>query len=94
MSIACSQMSRFVAKNLQPRQKRWNEATQRRIAATSSFLSSMKIVKMLGYQHALAARVQKLREEELFFASKLRWVMVYYNASGVLFKFFLRYMRC
>lgn len=76
-------MSRFVAKNLQPRQKAWNNATQSRIAATSSMLSSMKIVKMLGMQHNLTNRIQALRNDELFSASKLRWVMVYYNASGL-----------
>lgn len=78
----CSQMSRFVAKNLQPRQKKWNEATQGRIAATSSFLGSMKIVKMLGFQQHLVDRIQQLREAELLCASKLRWVMVYYNSSA------------
>ncbi|KAM0171092.1 hypothetical protein ACHAPF_008462 [Botrytis cinerea] len=78
----CSHMSRFVAKNLRPRQKAWNVATQNRIGATSSFISSMKIIKMIGLQHNLTRRVQQLRKEELWVASKLRWVMVYYNASA------------
>jgi len=75
-------MSRFVAKRLQPGQKAWNNATQDRIAATSSMLKAMKIIKMLGIQHHLSRRIQKLREVELQTAAKLRWVMVYYNASG------------
>lgn len=79
----CSYMSRFVAKHLQPRQKAWNDATQDRIAATSSVLSAMKVVKMLGFQHSLTRRVQELRKGELWAASKLRWVTVYYNASGL-----------
>ncbi|KAI0129811.1 putative ABC transporter [Xylariales sp. AK1849] len=78
----CTHMSRFVARNLQPLQKAWNVATQNRIAATSSMLSSMKVVKMLGLQDNLVRRVQQLREDELLAASKLRWVMVYYNASA------------
>ncbi|KAF7939946.1 uncharacterized protein EAE98_000073 [Botrytis deweyae] len=78
----CSHMSRFVAKHLQPRQKAWNTATQSRIGATSSLISSMKVVKMIGLQHNLTYRVQQLRKEELWVASKLRWVMVYYNASA------------
>ncbi|RAH84629.1 putative ABC transporter [Aspergillus japonicus CBS 114.51] len=78
----CSHMSRFVAKHLQPRQKAWNSATQQRIGATGSLLSAMKGVKMLGIQHNLTDRIQQLREEELLAASKLRWVMVYYNASA------------
>ncbi|KAK3192091.1 hypothetical protein K4F52_001718 [Lecanicillium sp. MT-2017a] len=78
----CSHMSRFVSRNLQPRQKAWNEATQRRIAATSSMLSSMKMVKMLGFQSDITHRIEILRDEELSKASKLRWVMVYYNSSA------------
>ncbi|KAE8384470.1 P-loop containing nucleoside triphosphate hydrolase protein [Aspergillus alliaceus] len=78
----CSYMSRFVAKHLQPRQKAWNSATQSRIAATTSVLSAMKDVKMLGLQHKLTHRIQQLRECELWAASKLRWIMVYYNASA------------
>ncbi|KAI1499120.1 putative ABC transporter [Biscogniauxia marginata] len=78
----CSHMSRFVAKHLQPRQKAWNNATQNRIAATSSVLSAMKVVKMLGYQDSLTWRIQELRELELWEASKLRWIMVYNNASA------------
>lgn len=78
----CSHMSRFVAKHLHPGQKAWNNATQDRIAATSSVLKAMKIVKMLGFQDHLGHRIQTLRSLELRIASKLRWVMVYYNASA------------
>ncbi|KAF7180682.1 hypothetical protein CNMCM7691_009973 [Aspergillus felis] len=78
----CSYMSRFVAKHLQPRQKTWSKATQNRIAATSSMLSAMKVVKMLGLQENFAHRIQELREAELRTASKLGWIMVYYNASA------------
>lgn len=80
--IVSSYMSRFVAKQLQPRQKAWNSATQNRLASTSIMLGSMKNVKMLGIQHNLSRRIGGLRESELFVASKLRWIMVYYNASG------------
>ena len=76
-------MSRFVAKHLQPGQKAWNNATQDRIAATSSVLKAMKVIKMLGFQDYLNRRIQKLREIELETAAELRWVMVYYNASGL-----------
>ena len=46
-------------------------------------LGSMKMVKMLGFQPGLVDRITELRHAELEVASKLRWVMVYYNASGV-----------
>ncbi|KAH8684429.1 putative ABC transporter [Tricladium varicosporioides] len=78
----CSYMSRFVARQLQPRQKAWNNATQSRVAATSSMLSSMKIIKMLGFKNYITQRITELRNEELSAASKLRWIMVYYNASA------------
>lgn len=79
----CSQVSRYVAKHLPPGQKAWNIATQRRVAATSSMLGSMKVVKMLGLQHCMQDSTQNLRKEELSTASKVRWIMVYYNASGL-----------
>jgi ATP-binding cassette subfamily C (CFTR/MRP) protein 1 len=76
-------MSRFVAKNLQPRQKAWSNTTQNRIAATSSMLSAMKVVKMLGFQHNFTHRIRELRKKELWAAANLGWIMVYYNASGM-----------
>ncbi|KJX93618.1 ABC transporter like protein [Zymoseptoria brevis] len=45
-------------------------------------LSSMKTVKMLGFQSSLVKRIADSRSAELEAASKLRWVMVYYNASA------------
>ncbi|KAJ2990299.1 hypothetical protein NUW58_g3015 [Xylaria curta] len=78
----CSHMSRYVAKHLRLRQKAWNEATQNRMAVTSSMLSAMKIVKMLGLQFSLCGRIQESRKAELWEASKMRWMAVYYNASA------------
>jgi hypothetical protein len=43
----------------------------------------MKVVKMLGLQHSFTRRIQELREAELRAASKLGWIKVYYNASGM-----------
>lgn len=81
-TAVCSRMSRYVAEHLHPGQKAWNEATQERVAAISSMLSSMKVIKMMGLQHCLANNTRKLREAELRTASRVRWIMVYYNASG------------
>ncbi|CZS88754.1 related to multidrug resistance protein [Rhynchosporium graminicola] len=78
----CSHMSRFVAKRLRPFQKEWNNTTQSRIAATASMLGSMKVIKMLGFQHSLTRCIGDLRNQELRAAAKLRWVMVLYNASA------------
>ncbi|KAF2715971.1 P-loop containing nucleoside triphosphate hydrolase protein [Polychaeton citri CBS 116435] len=78
----CSRMSRYLAKNLQSRQKDWNVATQERIAMTTSMLGSMKDLKMLGVTEYAEAFVQKLRLRELDMAGKVRWMMVAYNASA------------
>ncbi|AEO64833.1 uncharacterized protein THITE_2142635 [Thermothielavioides terrestris NRRL 8126] len=78
----CSRVSRYVAKHLQPGQKAWNTATEHRVAATSSMLSSIKAIKMLGLQRCMANCTRLLREQELKTASKVRWIMVYYNASA------------
>ncbi|KAF5855575.1 hypothetical protein ETB97_008974 [Aspergillus alliaceus] len=60
----------------------WAQVIEVLIAATTSVLSAMKDVKMLGLQHKLTHRIQQLRECELWASSKLRWIMVYYNASA------------
>jgi ATP-binding cassette, subfamily C (CFTR/MRP), member 1 len=76
-------MSRYLAKNLQSKQKDWNEATQRRISLTASALSSVKVMKMLGFSTETEALLQRLRAQELDMAKKVRWMMVAYNASGL-----------
>ncbi|ORY66313.1 putative ABC transporter [Pseudomassariella vexata] len=78
----CSRVSRYVAKHLKTRQRAWNEMTQQRVSAISSLLGSMKAIKMLGLESAIAAQVQRARETELLVASKVRWMTVYYNASA------------
>lgn len=77
-------MSRYLAKNLQRKQKDWNVATQNRLAATTSMLESMKSLKMLGITTHTESLVHKLRLRELEMAKKVRWMMVAYNASGML----------
>lgn len=81
---ACSRVSRYVARHLHPRQKRWNQATQQRLAATGSALSALKSVKMAGATSLLRRNVCQLRQHELSEAAALRWVQVFYNASGLL----------
>jgi hypothetical protein len=75
-------MSRYLAKNLQSKKKDWNAATQRRLALTTSALSSIKGLKMIGYAAETEKMIQELRAEEMQAASKVRWMMLAYNASG------------
>jgi ATP-binding cassette subfamily C (CFTR/MRP) protein 1 len=80
--IVCSRVSRFVAQNLKSRQKDWTAATQDRISATFCVLAAIKSVKALGLSDAISFQIQDLRVQELFRASKIRWMNVAYNASG------------
>ncbi|KAL0932221.1 ATP-binding cassette containing protein [Colletotrichum truncatum] len=82
MIFFCSRMSRYLAKNLQGRQKNWNAATQERLATITSMLASMKSLKMLGVSTYTESLVCKLRLRELEMANKVRWMMVAYNASA------------
>lgn len=81
---ACSRVSRYVARHLHPRQQRWNQATQQRLAATGSALSTLKSVKMAGATALVRRNLLQLRHHELSEAAALRWIQVFYNASGLL----------
>lgn len=74
-----------MAKNLKTKQRNWNIATQKRIAMTSSMLSSVKSLKMLGMIAYIETFIQNLRLQELEMSKKVRWMMVAYNASGMSF---------
>lgn len=77
-----SGLGTYITRDLRRAQKDWNKSTQDRVAATSSMISSIKMVKMLGLQKALSTRIEQLREKEMELAAKVRWMMVYYNACG------------
>lgn len=82
-SIAVSsQVSRYVAKNLKPRQGKWNAATQDRISVTSSILGSIKTIKMTGLQDAVESHIQEARRREINVAGAVRWMMWAYGVSG------------
>lgn len=59
-------------------------ATQDRISTTTTMLSAMKSVKILGVSDAVAGLVQKARVYEVERAKSVRWMMSLYNASGAL----------
>lgn len=84
LSAVCSRVSRYVAQHLKPEQGKWNVATQQRISFTNSILSSIKNIKMLGMQQAVADRIQDLRKHEMDAARGVRLLTVQYGASGKL----------
>jgi ATP-binding cassette subfamily C (CFTR/MRP) protein 1 len=81
--IVCTRVSRYVASNLNRKQRDWSVATQNRISMTVSMLASAKSIKMLGISKAIQTKVQSLRVHEMAMSKRLRWMMVVYNASGM-----------
>ncbi|KAJ5488347.1 ABC transporter integral membrane type 1 [Penicillium expansum] len=80
--FACSRMSAYVAKHLENRQKSWNEATQSRIAATTSTLEGIKSLKIMGMEDAIRSQILHLRNNEIQISKPFRWILVAYNASA------------
>lgn len=77
-------MTRYVARNLRPKQLICNKATQDRINRIVSVVSKVKIVKMLGLTNAVKSQVSNLRQAEIDASKDMRWVSVLANASGML----------
>jgi len=50
---------------------------------TISMLVSAKSIKMLGISGSIERKVQNLRLHEIDMSKRLKWVMFYYNASGM-----------
>ena len=59
------------------RQALWLEAIERRIAATTAMLSSMKGVKMCGLTDVLRRDIQRLRVEEMDISKKFRKLLIW-----------------
>jgi len=59
------------------RQAYWLEAIERRIAATSAMLDSMKGVKMGGLTEVLRSDLQQLRIDELNISKKFRKLLIW-----------------
>ncbi len=57
-------------------------ATQDRMSALSSVLSSMKGLKSLGLTDRMIEHVRSLREREIQASKQVRWMRVVYNSSG------------
>jgi ATP-binding cassette subfamily C (CFTR/MRP) protein 1 len=77
-------MTRYVARNLRPKQLIWNKATQDRINRIVSVVGKMKIIKMLGLASIVESQISSLRQSEIDASKDMRWVSVLANASGML----------
>lgn len=65
-----------------PRQAKWLEAIERRISSTTSMLSSIKGVKMLGLTSTLMTFIHNLRIDELNISKKFRKLLVWNMTFG------------
>lgn len=77
-SLVVSLSGSLVATSLvMSRQALWLEAIERRIAATSSMLDSMKGVKMGGLTEVLRDDLQQLRIDEMDISKKFRKLLIW-----------------
>ena len=78
----CTIGSTWIAKLVQPRQRLWTAASQKRLAMTSSMLGDMKSVKMMGLAETLATSIQDQRLRELELARSFRSLIVTMNMNA------------
>ncbi|KAI0109014.1 putative ATP-binding cassette transporter [Nemania sp. FL0031] len=70
LAIVCLTISLTIGKYSAQQQRIWLAATEARISATKNMLSSLKAIKMTGFDAKAASAIEKLREVE-FAASKM-----------------------
>ena len=59
------------------RQKRWLEAIEKRITATTTMLGAMKSVKLCGLSEPLSSSIQLLRVTELEISKAFRRLLIW-----------------
>lgn len=73
----------FIAADMGPARIKWSEAIQARIGVTSSSLTQMKGVKMMGLSGFVQASIQELRSSELNMSTKYRWILTRMSILGL-----------
>lgn len=72
----------IIAPKLGPAKVLWNSAIQERVGDTSSMLSQIKGVKMMGLTDFFLKRIQAMRIHELKLSVKFRWIQVYLHGMA------------
>lgn len=80
--IVVSQVSARAGRTISGKQKAMTQATQKRIAITSSMLGSVKALKMMGLSDTVESTIQEQRIEEIKAANNLRWMILGFNIAG------------
>ncbi|KAF4471540.1 Canalicular multispecific organic anion transporter 2 [Fusarium albosuccineum] len=71
-------LSGIISPAMEPATVQWNAAVQKRVGETSSMLSQIKGIKMLGLAVFFHDLVQGLRVTELKVSAKMRWLLVHF----------------
>lgn len=80
--VVCTAGQSWVSSRIGGSIKNWNEAIEKRVSVTSSFLNSIKAVKMMGLSDVLAKSVQALRIHELYLCMFFMRNILYLNLIG------------
>jgi hypothetical protein len=67
---------------MDPATVKWNAAVQKRVGETSSMLSQIKGIKMLGLSDFFHGLIQGLRVHELKVSARARWLLVHFVTLG------------
>ncbi|PYH35599.1 P-loop containing nucleoside triphosphate hydrolase protein [Aspergillus neoniger CBS 115656] len=78
-TLAAVSLSYIVAAHSPSRQRIWNQAVQKRIAATASVIGSIRGIKMLGISSFVQGRICDLRDAELQRAQGARMLLMWRN---------------
>lgn len=78
----CTLSTSYISRLLPSRQKKWNQAVQERVALTSTMLSNMKTVKMMGFSKYIATTLQAARMTELAASAGFRRFTAVVNTIG------------
>jgi ATP-binding cassette subfamily C (CFTR/MRP) protein 1 len=81
-SLVSSGISSFLSKRIGGNQKKWVNAVQKRIALTSSILSGIKSIKMMGLSRVLTSLIQEARIVETNLMSSFRQNIVWMNVAA------------
>ncbi|KAI8713576.1 hypothetical protein NCS52_01302400 [Fusarium sp. LHS14.1] len=71
-------LSGIISPAMDPATVKWNAAVQKRVGETSSMLSQMKGIKMMGLSDFFHGLVQSLRVHELKVSARARWLLVHF----------------
>ncbi|KAH8900794.1 P-loop containing nucleoside triphosphate hydrolase protein [Thozetella sp. PMI_491] len=72
-----------IGKLIPKRMKQWQQAVQKRVAATSRLLRNMRSLKMMGLSSEMADSLQKTRVSELDLSANFRWLVAFMNLFGI-----------